>query len=213
MSLKRQYVALRYPIFLCAMCLKRGTSGLRTKGGLLFWQALCLNKSSIILLNDRLLAKPGKNPSRSRNCSCNTNATVSIVLGCNRLPNASELFCFTSDSTITYVSARYSVSKPKLREAWFSVSEPSIIRARLFSSPSLPDQHLPYHQQIPVLRAEHAAHLCLRRLTSDQTCSSFWDSSSSYGFPQLLSYPRSLDPQRGSNRLPGLLVLFSQLRS
>jgi hypothetical protein len=82
---------------------------------------LCLNRSSIIISNDcplakKYLAKNGNPTSRSTNCSSNTNITVSIAPCHSRLPNASEPFCSTSESTMTYLFTRYSVSEPKLRE-------------------------------------------------------------------------------------------------
>jgi hypothetical protein len=40
---------IRYPILLCAMCLKRGTSALRTKGCVSSRLSSCLSRSSIII--------------------------------------------------------------------------------------------------------------------------------------------------------------------
>jgi hypothetical protein len=123
MSLKRQCVSFRYPILLFAMFLQHGTSSLRTNGGSPFRRAfLCFSRSSIIILNDLSFAKKylvnvGKNTIRPSNRLSNVDVAALIISGRKRLFISNETFHSTSGSTMTYISATYSVSEPKLREA------------------------------------------------------------------------------------------------
>jgi hypothetical protein len=71
----------------------------------------------------KYLAKNAKTTSRSTNCSSNFNTTSSMAPCHSRLPNSSEPFLSTSESTMIYVSAKHPVSEPKPSEARFPLSE------------------------------------------------------------------------------------------